>query len=244
MGVTRGRHNAKPTQPGERFEMLVVIRETGTYYMPPGGQGRAPLVLCRCDCGKERTVTRGRLQSGRAKSCGCRNFRGTHRMHGTPAHTSWRAMIARCTRKADPGYHNYGGRGIAICEKWKTFRGFYADMGDPPASHTLDRIDNNGNYEPSNCRWATPTQQMRNARINRLLTLDGERLSIAEWAERFGLCDQTIRSRLNYGWAIRDVITAPRRPTGRHAEPNSKRARALAKSQRAREALKEQEDAA
>ncbi len=122
---------------------------------------------------------------------------------------SWRSMIQRCS----PGsvdFPYYGARGITVCEQWRhSFATFFADMGlRPTPQHSLDRIDNNGNYEPGNCRWATRTEQMRNTRGVRLLTHDGLTLPVSVWSEKTGISQYTINSRLNLlGWSADRTLT-------------------------------------
>jgi len=108
------------------------------------------------------------------------------------------------------GYENYGGRGIKVCERWKSFDNFVADMGIRPDGYSIDRINNDGDYEPSNCRWATTAQQLNNRRNNRVLELNGERKTIAEWSEQLGVRWDTIRCRVDrYGWTIEKALTTP-----------------------------------
>lgn len=174
----------------------------------PGERGGV-LVDCVCDCGSTRTMYLAEVQRGKPQSCGCLTLdvnRARMRTHGhaakhnmSPAYRSWADMVKRCTVSTSTGFHKYGGRGIKVCSRWMSFEGFLADMGDRPAGKTLDRIDNEGNYEPGNCRWATPAEQARNTRRTRLLTIDGETLCLADWAARVGIKRQTLYRRIRLG---------------------------------------------
>lgn len=121
----------------------------------------------------------------------------------TPEWRTWSAMRERCNTPSCRNYPDYGGRGISVCDRWDVFENFLADMGFRPSdNHSIDRIDPNGNYEPSNCRWATRKQQGRNKRNNRLLTVDGMTRTIAEWSELHGVKAGTINARVSrYGWS-------------------------------------------
>jgi hypothetical protein len=151
--------------------------------------------------------------------------------HGHSGHrrsltyTSWCCLKARCDRPTNPGYENYGGRGITYCERWQVFENFLADMGERPKGMTLDRIDTNGNYEPDNCRWATTHEQACNRRYlgrkdGLILEYNGESMHLLEAARRFGINRQTIKNRLNRGWSVeRALTTRPRRLALRHPRP-------------------------
>jgi hypothetical protein len=132
----------------------------------------------------------------------------------TPTYTTWSKVIARCTNPCDRRYADYGGRGITVCEEWKTFMGFLADMGDRPKGMTLDRRDNSKGYEPSNCRWATPKEQQRNTRSNRLISFNGATKCVTEWAETLGIGKGTLNSRLQRGWTEAEALSTPTIPNG------------------------------
>lgn len=123
---------------------------------------------CSCACGRVRVIARGSLVKGRSKSCGCSSVRpAKHGMHNTPEYFAWQQLKKRCLNEQDKDYPEYGGRGIRVCNEWvSSFQSFFADMGPRPSSiHSIDRIDVDGDYEPSNCRWATAKQQMNNRRL-------------------------------------------------------------------------------
>ncbi len=133
----------------------------------------------------------------------------------SPTYHSWAGMTARCTNEGHRNYALYGGRGITVCDRWLSFPNFLADMGEKPRGLSLDRIDGNGNYEPSNCRWATATEQARNRSNTRTLTLNGETRPLAEWAERTGIHPATLSDRVHHGWTDERALTEPVNPAGR-----------------------------
>lgn len=132
----------------------------------------------------------------------------THQKYGTRAYWAWANMKSRCFNPNNIRFHRYGERGITVCDRWMSFESFYADMGDCPPGMTLDRIDNDGNYEPGNCRWATVREQSQKTSRIRFLTFNGETLSLAEWARRLGIRANTLTMRLNtYGWPLEKALT-------------------------------------
>lgn len=175
--------------------------------------------LCRCDCNAITRVTRDQLISGRTKSCGCfsRESKLTRLLkHGaarkgkiTTEYMCWRNMLTRCYYKKSKCFHNYGGRGITVCERWHTFEHFLADMGERPANMTIDRKDNNGPYCKENCRWATKQEQVTNRRTNRLITFNGTTKTLSQWATEIGIDSTTIAFRLKSGWTIEQAMRVP-----------------------------------
>ena len=125
------------------------------------------------------------------------------------AYNSWSSIKRRCLDAKNKRFEKYGGRRISLCEKWFKFNNFLADMGDRPEGMSIDRIDNNGHYEPGNCRWATNTQQQRNKSNNHCLTLNGRTQAAAAWAEELGLKKMTIIHRKRRGWSDKEALTAP-----------------------------------
>ena len=171
---------------------------------------------CRCACGTERLVYASSLRSGASKSCGClsREVTGeratTHGESGDPQYVAWTQMKARCHRPSSEKFAIYGGRGITVCDRWReSYAAFLEDMGPRPEGHSIDRIDVNGNYEPGNCRWATPREQGANLRKSRNLTRDGKTLCMSEWSRVTGLPIGTIFMRLALGWTVERTLTAP-----------------------------------
>ena len=116
-------------------------------------------------------------------------------------------MKARCYNKKHDHYKEYGGRGIKVCRRWFWFKNFVADMGPRPDGLSLERIDCNGNYEPSNCKWATHTEQMRNTRRNKYYELYGEKKTLGAWAKKYGVPYGTVFARIKYGWELREALT-------------------------------------
>jgi hypothetical protein len=127
----------------------------------------------------------------------------------TPTYVSWASIAPRCGNPNHPAYPRYGGRGITVCERWASFENFLADMGERPAGLSLDRIDNNGNYEPGNCRWATPKEQSSNREGTRLIAWQGETLCVKEWSRRTGVSNATILCRLARGLPPERVFERP-----------------------------------
>lgn len=135
-----------------------------------------------------------------------------------PEYSVWRMMKQRCNNPRHKDYHRYGGRGIMVCERWTvSFVAFLADVGSRPAGTTLDRKDNDGDYTPDNCRWATNHQQHRNKSTNRLVPLAGERVTTTEASELTGISRETIASRLRRGWSPEKAASTPARPYQRRS---------------------------
>lgn len=192
---------------GKKFNRLTVLRRDGY------ASGYTVKWLCLCDCGNTTSVSGSKIRSGWTQSCGCLASETraaaslTHGRTDTPEHNTWESMIQRCTNQKNPNYPFYGGRGIAVCERWRKFENFYADMGPRPEGMTLDRVDSNGNYEKSNCRWATHAQQQSNLRNNRNILVGEKLVTIAEASRLTGIPPGTIRKRIKLGWSIRDALS-------------------------------------
>lgn len=211
---------------GQKFGRLNVVSRA---------PNRGPHVMwnCVCDCGTHRIVRGSGLKTGNTLSCGCLN-RELHRdicltrntTHGksgrldkrAPVYIVWNNMIQRCTNPKNTAWDNYGRRGINVCERWRTFENFYADVGDVPPGKSIDRIDNDGDYEPGNVRWADRKTQVTNqrqrrrgyaAKPKRTLTFNDETLGIAEWARKIGIDRKTLGERLRGGWAVEAALTTP-----------------------------------
>ena len=159
-------------------------------------------------CGAPISVPDRKIKAGRGKycsrSCGAK---ATGRRHGhsshsgqSPTYNSWATMIQRCTNPKHPKYPSYGAAGITVDERWRDFAAFLADMGDRPDGHSLDRIDGEKGYEPGNCRWATPRQQMANLKTNSVVTYNGEAVLLVELALALGVDKSTLRYRIRMGW--------------------------------------------
>lgn len=140
-----------------------------------------------------------------------RHGHAAYRGRPSPTYTAWQNMLARCARKNHPSYPRYGGRGVTVCERWQDFRNFLDDMGEKPTGKSIDRINNDGAYEPGNCRWSTQREQCRNIARNRLITFRGETRCVSEWAEVLGLNVSSINYRLSAGWTDERALTEPMR---------------------------------
>lgn len=176
--------------------------------------------LCQCACGKQATTTRGNLINSHTQSCGCKSIdvlierSKTHGMSKSPLYKTWRHIIERCTNQNHEHYVYYGGRGIEICAEWRaSFQAFYDHISQLPHCRedgfSVDRIDNNGNYQPGNVRWATMSQQRRNTRRIRNYTYNGKSQYLIEWAEEYNIKYGTLKSRLKVGWDMHDALTKP-----------------------------------
>lgn len=192
---------------GQRFGRLLVLEQAGV------NKHRSALWFCRCDCGAEKIIAAHSLRVCGTKSCGCiqkeiaRKTFTKHGMSETPTYTTWEGMVQRCTNPKSPTYEYYGGRGIKVCERWRAFENFLVDMGDKPRKKSIDRIDPNGNYEPSNCRWATRYDQARNRCNTHLYELNGQRKILTDWAAEFGINQFTVAGRLRRGWDFHRALT-------------------------------------
>jgi hypothetical protein len=139
-----------------------------------------------------------------------------HGYANTPIYKSWHGMKSRCQNPNHSSYYKYGGRGIKVCDKWETFPPFLEDMGKRPKGYSLDRIDNDGDYTPENCKWSTPKEQARNGRHNRFYTIDGITKSRPEWCEIYGMNVSTFRHRVRIGWDVKDALMTPPAKAGRN----------------------------
>jgi len=190
------------------------------------------LVSCKCACGNEHTVRARSVIRGLTRSCGCliretasrpHPERRTHGMSGASEYNIWRTMIARCRNPNHIRYAIYGGRGIKVCERWQSFENFYADMGPRPSpGHSIERGNNDGDYEPGNCRWADRFDQGRNKSNNRLLTHAGRTQTISEWSREVGIPFSVIRGRLLRGWSVARSLDPERARPG--AKPGNRNA--------------------
>lgn len=209
-----------PTDPrfqditGQRFGRWVVIGMTNR---------RPSKWLCKCDCGSQMVIPRGNLAGGKTKSCGCSKgayisaARSTHGASKTPLYQTWCGIVARCTNEGHESFQNYGGRGIEMCARWRDgdgamtgFECFRLDMGPRPSPwHTVERDNNNGDYEPSNCRWATRREQSRNTRRNHFVSFEGKAMPLFDALKSIGLDNTTYYRRIARGWSEYDALHTP-----------------------------------
>lgn len=206
------RTKPNPDITGQRFGRLLAV----AWKQSPKKRGF--IWTCKCDCGCEIDVRADGLKSGHCKSCGClkRDLLVSRQIHGasnTITYNSWISMISRCNNPDNSNFPNYGGRGIKVCEAWLNFNSFVNDVGYRPSlEHTIDRINNSGNYEPGNVRWATHVQQSNNKRTNRMVNICGDSMTATQAARIFGMRPWLVLNRLESGWETEKALFLPARP--------------------------------
>lgn len=179
---------------GMRFGKLVVIEQATNSNCGPIRW------RCICDCGNEVFRIRKTLVNPGGKSCGCVVPNKKHGCSLSSEYRVWAGMMRRCTTKTNIAYSHYGGRGITVCPAWRDFANFIIYMGPRPSpKHTLERINNDGNYEPGNCRWATQSEQCRNTRRTIFVTINGIKKCLKDWCVELGKNYDAVRSRIRYG---------------------------------------------
>ena len=213
------------------FESLTVIGPCDPFLDERGYPVYA--YLCRCKCGKVIPVKATRLRCHKTTSCGCETASkiskrftthgNTRNREFTGTYSSWAAMMTRCTNRKQESFSNYGGRGIEVCERWKAFDNFLADMGPrPQGRYSIERKDVNLGYSPDNCVWATATEQVRNRRITKLVTVDGVEMPLIEACEKHGIPYYPVSQRINIlGWDVERALKTPVRPQAKH-KPDAK----------------------
>lgn len=192
---------------GQRFGALTVLEYAGF-------ERKRTKWLCQCDCGERVVSNTMKLRSGLKTFCNVNGhgWGDGPRRERLLEYASWQAMKNRCLNQNDPGYKHYGGRGIRICSEWvDNFERFLSDMGPRPTpKHSLDRYPNNdGNYEPGNCRWATPSEQARNKRGTVYVQYEGKKIGLADLTESLGLSRSLVLKRMNAGWSLEAALTTP-----------------------------------
>jgi hypothetical protein len=201
---------------GDRFDRWLVL---GRAFRLKSKWSVWTAVVCQCDCGTVGAVREGQLVFGKSHSCGCgkaqkqRELHTKHGMCGTRLYSIWKGVIGRCCNKNHTGYWKYGGRGISICEEWREFPPFrdWATANGYDDLLTIERENNDGNYEPGNCRWATTAEQNLNTRQNNRITAFGETKCLSEWMrdERRVVKPVTVKRRFYLGWPIEKAILTP-----------------------------------
>jgi hypothetical protein len=209
---------------GQKFHRLTVVERVKN-------TGGATMWLCNCDCGKKTEVNSSYLRAGKIKSCGCyrkeacktASYKHGHAKQGlSGTYRSWANMIQRCTNPAKNQYHNYGGAGITVCDRWRDFQNFLEDMGERPEGCSIDRIDNTGNYEPGNCRWSTDKEQQRNRNNTVYIKYRGKMVKLADLAEQGGVSASCMWNRIfKLKWTVDEAIkTESQRPNPRKRNLN------------------------
>lgn len=162
---------------------------------------------CLCACGGVKVATTKDLVTGCTFTCGCARI--THGKSGSLLYKVWASMRERCNNPSAKSYPKYGGRGISVCKRWDDYETFVADMGPRPPRHSIERVDNQGDYCPANCRWATSREQMRNMSRNRWLTADGRTMLMTDWTAELRCSVSLITMRLKNGWSEEEACLTP-----------------------------------
>lgn len=211
--------------------MTKLIDRTGHIYgrfivlsLDASNQKKDARWICRCECGTIKSILAMTLSRGDSKSCGCllkelASIRATtHGQTKSMEHRSWDSMRQRCNNSKHHAFTNYGGRGIKICERWSIFENFLEDMGPRRSlKYSLDRINNDGNYEPENCRWATEAEQKLNRSDSHIIEFNGVKKNLCTWAKENGISFSALSQRLKAGWDFERAIKQPLRVISRHA---------------------------
>ncbi len=191
---------------GKKFNRLLVL---GFF----GRVNQRLYYTCLCDCGNKKTIIGTSLRTKKSQSCGCLRIERItkHNLLRSSEYMSWTCMKRRCENPKSDSFKYYGARGISFCREWSNFKKFYEDMGEKPSKkHTLERIDNNGNYSKTNCVWATQKQQGRNRRNNYNIVFMGQTKCLAEWSQLLNIAFYVLQQRLKtYGWSTHKAFTTP-----------------------------------
>lgn len=198
-----------PTPIGKRFGLLVVIKKSES-------RRGDRIVEALCDCGNTTKANINNMRNGHTQSCGCLKLKPTHVTHGhtrkgkfNRTYSIYRDMRTRCENPNYKEFHLYGGRGITVCERWKSgYENFLADMGERPDGLTLERVDVNKGYSPENCKWATKIEQANNKRNSAFLTLNGETMTVAQWATKLKMNASTLYYRRSKGYTAENILSA------------------------------------
>lgn len=203
---------------GQKFGRLTVISRAEDIINKSGKH--IYMWNCICECGKNTVVNSSSLKRGHTKSCGClcgeHHDDSSHKKGKIRLYRIWQDMKQRCTNQNNKNYKNYGARGISVCDEWKNSYTSFKEwaMNNGYAENlSIDRIDVNGNYEPSNCKWSTQEDQANNMRTNRLISFNGETLTLSQWRKRLGFKRGVLEYRLKHGWDLEDAFYTPVKTT-------------------------------
>jgi hypothetical protein len=192
---------------GQTFGEWLVLKRAANKICPGGY--KQVMWQCRCSCGIEKLVSANSLRCGTSTSCHGNGFK--HGGSYTPEYGVWKGIHTRTTNTNFVKYSHYGGRGIKVCKRWKSFANFYADMGPRPSpKHSIERQNNEGDYTPENCRWATAEEQQRNRSDTVIISAQGRSLCLTDWAAELGITINNLKKRLRNGWPEDLAVTLPK----------------------------------